>query len=508
MKLLIQILLLLVSPISAHTNIQEFTSNPITLEWQDYGDSYEYTLKLYTFNNDNKELSYTSEWINENKITLDVEEGSYSWELVIKEEDKTCEDNYQCFDIESGYFNLYMPTIETPEENSTPVNEVSKEKESNPKSKDIKKEDTEIEKNILGSTDQKEYIAKKEFLETEKSKKIIKEKKAEEIKSNDSNICEYTYNINKKEFKLKECRIDQPIITSSIYSLYNQQYIVNSTGRYQENLKIKIENAVCKNFNLLEPKTWLRCEEIVVDSTEYSIDLNHEVYFYKENIISPSNFFFDKERFEIASVLKELPTNLVFKAYFALNHREQWLDQELAIKLPITPKLQQYKKEGIYNFPFSKVVDVNQWHGCTAYQCPHTGIDFAAVKDNIYASDDGIVLAKGYDTFYGECNSGGNYLLVKYNKGHYVSYMHLAETFVKNNQKIQNGDLIAVSGNSGSYNCQSLGYHLHFELREKRSQSSHINPVPYIQTNWSLVKTNMSDIYPKRLSGDNPHPNF
>ena len=57
---------------------------------------------------------------------------------------------------------------------------------------------------------------------------------------------------------------------------------------------------------------------------------------------------------------------------------------------------------GIYNFPFSKILNVNQWHGCTAYQCPHKGIDFAAVKDNIYASDNGVVVSKGYDTYYGE----------------------------------------------------------------------------------------------------------
>jgi hypothetical protein len=26
--------------------------------------------------------------------------------------------------------------------------------------------------------------------------------------------------------------------------------------------------------------------------------------------------------------------------------------------------------------------------------------------------------------------------------------------------------------------------------------------------NWNLVRTNKADLFPKRLSGDNPHPKF
>jgi murein DD-endopeptidase MepM/ murein hydrolase activator NlpD len=117
-------------------------------------------------------------------------------------------------------------------------------------------------------------------------------------------------------------------------------------------------------------------------------------------------------------------------------------------------------------------------------------------------------VSKGYDTYYGECRSGGNYLVVKYDSGHHIAYLHLENTLVKSNQKVKKGDLIAVSGNSGAYNCQPLGYHLHFELRKGRRQSTHIDPVPFIDINWDLVKTNMSSKYPKRLSGDNPHPKF
>lgn len=505
MKLLMNILLLFISPTFAHTEIQTFDSNPVILEWQDHGESYEYLLKIYLLENDQTKLQYSSEWIDSKSIELELTEGSYLWEVYIKEEDKTCEDDHQCFNIESGYFDLSLPKIE----NSLDDKEDMGEQESTwEESIHHTKEEPVEEKEVLGTMEKNKYIAKEKFIKKDSKDSESNQVEKEKAQELDSNTCKYSYNVKKKEFKLKECNIKPPTINSSTYSIYNDQYIVNSKGNYQNTLKVIIENTVCKNFNLLDPKTWLRCEEVVMDNTEYSIDLNHEVYFLKDNIISPMNFFFEDKRFEISSVLDQLPTDLVFKGYFSLNHRSSWLDQELVIKIPITSQKAKNINSEKYNFPFSKIVHVNQWHGCTEYQCPHTGIDFAAVKESIYASEHGVVVAQGYDTYYGECNSGGNYLLVKYDNGEYMSYMHLEKIYVKNNQEIKKGDLLALSGNSGAYNCQPLGYHLHFELRKERSQSTHIDPVPHIDINWNLIKTNMSDRYPQRLTGDNPHPNF
>ncbi len=534
MNLLLKIFLALISPIYAHIDIAQFNNNPVVLQWQDFGQEYEYVIRVYTVEDSEQSLIYTSEWIDDSSLEIMIEQdGLYFWEVYIKENEKSCDSEHQCFKIETGYFGFYLlenddtdeqeqeveiepeeeeaeydsSYIEGPKESKTKEDEETRNNEEANKDLEEKEEKTEV----LG-TQTKKYIAKKEFREDDNEEKEENEKK-ETKKENDEhkaerNFCKYRYNVKKKKFTLKECNIDHPTISSSTYHKYNDQYVVNSTGNYQDKVKIYIENTTCKNFNLFDLKTWFRCEEIVMDSDEYTINLDHEVYFYNDEIISPSNYIFKKENFEIATVLTDLPTDLIFKGYFSIKHRGLWLDQELVFKKSTSFSEKKDRNSGVYSFPFKQIVYVNQWHGCTAYQCPHKGIDFAAIKENIYAGGNGKVVTAGYDTYSGECNSGGKYLVIKYENGHHMAYMHLDKIYVNNYQEVKDGDLIALSGNSGQHNCQPLGYHLHYELRKTRNQSTHIDPVPFIKINWNLVKTNKSNIFPKRLTGDNPHPSF
>lgn len=161
-----------------------------------------------------------------------------------------------------------------------------------------------------------------------------------------------------------------------------------------------------------------------------------------------------------------------------------------------------------FSFPFKEYIGVTQWHGNTAFQKPHTGIDFGAVKKEILAIGDGEVIAKGWDSYNGKCLSGGNYILIKLNNGMYSSYFHLQDTYVDVGMDVKKGTVLGISGNTGSWNCQPLAYHLHFETRTGRSQSTHVNPVDYIATDWSKVLTLNFKSNSGRLSGDNPHPTY
>ena len=161
-----------------------------------------------------------------------------------------------------------------------------------------------------------------------------------------------------------------------------------------------------------------------------------------------------------------------------------------------------------FAFPFKEYIGVTQWHGNTAFQKPHTGIDFGATKKEVVAIGNGEIIGKGWDNYNGECTSGGNYILVKHTNGMYSSYFHLKKISIKVGQKVKKGEVLGISGNTGSWNCQPLAYHLHFETRLGRSQSTHVNPVDYIATNWSKVLTLNYKANKGRLSGDNPHPKF
>lgn len=160
-------------------------------------------------------------------------------------------------------------------------------------------------------------------------------------------------------------------------------------------------------------------------------------------------------------------------------------------------------------YPFSKNIGVTQWHGKTVFS-DHTGIDFGSANEEVRAIGDGEVIATGYDTYLGKCHSGGYFINIKHTNDHHSVYMHLKDGSIKfkTGDSIQKGQIIATSGNSGAYNCQPLGYHLHMETREKREQSSHYNPVNTIQHDWNKILTLGVATYPGRLSGDNPHPTY
>jgi murein DD-endopeptidase MepM/ murein hydrolase activator NlpD len=159
-----------------------------------------------------------------------------------------------------------------------------------------------------------------------------------------------------------------------------------------------------------------------------------------------------------------------------------------------------------FSFPFERLIGVTQWYGNTAFQTPHTGIDFGAREENVLAVEKGEIVSKGWDSYFGECNSGGNYLRVKQENGMNTVYFHLAESYVNTGDMVKKGDIIAKSGNSGAWNCQPLGYHLHFETRLNQNMNSHDNPVKYINADWDSIPTLNYKQIPGRLTGENPHP--
>ena len=496
MQHILKIFLLFLTPIYAHSDVVVFNGNPVNIQWGEYGEQYEYMVEIYQYRNEEEILIHTSNWILPNSIEIEVEEeSSYIWQVYIREIGKTCDDAYQCFNIETGYFDFYLPQPIPPDPPPMIV-----EKENDEEVVDIVKlKPPSVE--VLGVTT--EYIAKKEF----KPKKEDEEEEKKKVETKE-NGCTYSYVMSKKKFILNECNIGLPSISASTYSKYNNQYIVTSKGSYQDTLKIHINDVICSKFDILHPSTWFGCEENVINTHEYRVDLDHEVYFFNKGVISPMNFLFGKKHFEISTILNDIPTDLIFKGYFSVKHKGEWLDQEMVFKKGTSFSKIDYSSNGIYSFPFKRLLPVNQWHGCTKYQCPHCGIDFASGKDMIYASGDGVVVSAKQSTPYSECGNSGKAIVLKLDTGQYMSYMHLDSIKVKDGDIVKRGDLLAVSGNSGTFNCQSLGYHLHFELREGRWQASHIDPVPYIDVNWNLIPTNKANIFPGRLSGDNPHPGF
>lgn len=86
----------------------------------------------------------------------------------------------------------------------------------------------------------------------------------------------------------------------------------------------------------------------------------------------------------------------------------------------------------------------------------HHGIDIAVVTGTrVKASASGRVSFAGYSTSYG-------YLVIlKHDNGYETRYAHNSKLLVKTGQRVNQGQVVALSGNTG----RSTGPHLHFEIR-------------------------------------------
>jgi len=159
-------------------------------------------------------------------------------------------------------------------------------------------------------------------------------------------------------------------------------------------------------------------------------------------------------------------------------------------------------------------VGVSQWHGYTAFQSPHTGIDFSVSDKTVITPRDGVVIFAGWDSANGKCLSGGNIVIVEHDNGFHTAYFHLKSLVSPDRRQlttglhVSKGQPLATSGNTGAWNCQPLGGHLHYEVRTSKSQSTHIDPVPVVDINWSTIPTAGWQQNQGRLSGDNPHPTY
>lgn len=95
----------------------------------------------------------------------------------------------------------------------------------------------------------------------------------------------------------------------------------------------------------------------------------------------------------------------------------------------------------------------------------HYGMDLRAYYENVYSMFAGIVLEASY-------SSKSGYFVMVDHGACVCSYLHLSKLMVKSGQRVHAGQLIAVSGNSGS---RTTGPHLHLSCRTKNG--NYINPL-------------------------------
>lgn len=123
-----------------------------------------------------------------------------------------------------------------------------------------------------------------------------------------------------------------------------------------------------------------------------------------------------------------------------------------------------------YRQPFAGSYPITQRYGETVTSSFHTGIDYACpLGTPILASADGVVMAAGWDA-----TGFGNRVIILHDGHHATLYAHLQTVAVFVSQKVQQGDMIGMSGSTGN----STGPHLHFEARSVwHDYKSHFDPM-------------------------------
>jgi hypothetical protein len=126
-----------------------------------------------------------------------------------------------------------------------------------------------------------------------------------------------------------------------------------------------------------------------------------------------------------------------------------------------TPELFKY-----YSLRSRFIVPIHGWIGAhygkrqihPIYKVPkfHKGIDLGGPRGSaIFAAAAGTVRHAGWTEGY------GNLVILDHTDGYSTWYGHCAKLFVRNGQKVKQGQIIAKMGNTGA----SLVPHLHFEVR-------------------------------------------
>jgi murein DD-endopeptidase MepM/ murein hydrolase activator NlpD len=98
----------------------------------------------------------------------------------------------------------------------------------------------------------------------------------------------------------------------------------------------------------------------------------------------------------------------------------------------------------------------------------HDGIDIACpVGTDVFATRNGRVVNTGWSPSY------GNYVRLALDGGYKAVYAHLDKILVKADEPVTQGQIIALSGNTG----RSTGPHLHYGLFK---DGQYVNPGPLV----------------------------
>ncbi|NCN52495.1 peptidoglycan DD-metalloendopeptidase family protein [Candidatus Parcubacteria bacterium] len=145
----------------------------------------------------------------------------------------------------------------------------------------------------------------------------------------------------------------------------------------------------------------------------------------------------------------------------------QLRDYESQLSYILDPSSIPKAGAAVFNWPLTNII-ITQYFGNTAFAKSgaysgngHNGMDFGVpVGTKIYAPLSGTVRATGNTDSVAGCYSYGKWTLIDHANGLSTLYAHQSTISVSPGQRVNTGDVIGYSGNTG----YSTGPHLHFTV--------------------------------------------
>lgn len=145
---------------------------------------------------------------------------------------------------------------------------------------------------------------------------------------------------------------------------------------------------------------------------------------------------------------------------------------------PITESNFQYVEKQFIFMPLNDMIVTSdygsRYHPIDKVVKQHNGVDLRANQSLVFSVLDGIVMDAGYT------EDAGNYIKILHSANFETIYLHLDKIYFTVDQKVNAGDIIALSGNTG----KSTAPHLHFAVKEN---GSFVNPITFLN---DLIETN------------------
>ena len=124
------------------------------------------------------------------------------------------------------------------------------------------------------------------------------------------------------------------------------------------------------------------------------------------------------------------------------------------------PETKEFTSFNIFRLPLDTLIVTSPYgyriDPFTRKRKMHSGMDFRASSDKVYAMMPGRVLKVGYDKI------SGNYVTLQHGSIT-VSYCHLSQVLKNKNELVTVGEVVGVTGNTG----RSTGEHLHLTCKIK-----------------------------------------